>query len=143
MTSCLFVYGTLMRGAAQSSLGRAQRRRLDAAGEWLGPATMPGRLWDKGRYPLMTGPDARLLAGALQSERVHGEIYLLGAPGEVFAWLDPYEGIPAGATRGDEYERVTASARLADGRDVDAWVYRSTFAVVSLPRVADGRWRPR
>ncbi len=135
MTDHLFVYGTLMRAAARSRLGGGQRARLDAAAQWLGPALMAGRLYDQGRYPLLT-------ATADAQDVVHGEVYRLRAPADVFGWLDPYEGIPVGATAGKEYARLVRPATLGDGAALDAWVYLSTIAAPALPRIAGGRWTP-
>ena len=136
MTNCLFVYGTLMRAASASSLGRHERARLEASGEWLGAATIAGRLYDLGRYPVLVAPRAR-------HERVHGEVFRLHTPALIFRWLDIYEGIPPGMTRGAEYERVTATARLAAGDTIEAGVYLFAGNVAGLRRLPDGCWRPR
>lgn len=135
MTRHLFVYGTLMHAAAASRLGAEQRARLAAAGVWRGPATLAGRLLDKGSYPMLVAPTDH-------GDVVHGEVYELEAPDAVFRWLDPYEGIPAGRTEGDEYARVSRRARLADGTEVAVWVYVCAAAPAGLPEVPGGRWLP-
>lgn len=134
MTDQLFVYGTLMRAAAASRLGRDMRERLERSGAWLGTASIEGRLYDLGRYPLLK--PAR--SGA---DLVHGEVYRLSDPAAVFAWLDPYEGIEPGAGRG-EYERVVRPVTLTPGATSDAWVYLSAMDVPESRRLASGRWRP-
>lgn len=136
MTRHLFVYGTLMRRAAASRLGLDQRARLEAEARWLGPATLSGRLLDKGSYPQLVEPAG---SGGI----VEGEVYELIEPDAVFRWLDPYEGIPAGTTEGSEYTRVARRARLADGIEVDAWVYVCIAGSAALPEVPGGRWQPR
>lgn len=136
MLQYLFVYGTLMRRAAAAPLGRPERARLDAAGDWLGEARIAGCLYDLGRYPV-------LVAEPGAHEVVHGEVYRLHMPGVAFRWLDHYEGIPPGSTRGLEYERVIKPVHLAGGGTIEAWVYMHSGAVGQARRLADGRWRPR
>jgi gamma-glutamylcyclotransferase (GGCT)/AIG2-like uncharacterized protein YtfP len=137
MTDLLFVYGTLMRAAAAAGMGREMRARLDAEGTWCGPATVAGRLYDLGRYPgLVSSGDAS------DAPRVHGEVYRLRDPAASFAWLDPYEGIPAGRLRGDEYERLVRTVVLAGGEQVAAWLYHWHAGIASAVLVPDGRWVP-
>lgn len=133
MTPYLFVYGTLMRVADGWPLGRDMRRRLSACGAWIGPASMRGRLYDRGRYPL-------LVAHAGPGETAHGEIVRLRSPHTVFDWLDPYESVPRHRRRGREYARVVSRAWLADGRELNVWVYAHTGSGAGLRRMASGRW---
>ena len=135
MINHLFVYGTLMRNAADAPRGHPQRGKLDVAGEWLGPAEINGRLYDLGRYPI-------LVVGTARHETVHGEIYRLHTPALTFQWLDPYEGIPPGKSRGPEYERVIHKVRLADGNEIDAWVYAHHGPIGIARHDPKGRWRP-
>ena len=134
MIDRLFVYGTLMRAAATVAMGRDMRARLDAEGDWLGAATLGGRLYDLGTYP-------GLIRSTRSDERVHGEVYRLRDPRASLVWLDAYEGLPASQSRGSEYERVVDRATLADGARLDAWVY-SLIAEPAITRlIAGGRWR--
>lgn len=135
MTSHLFVYGTLMRRARRSRLGRAMRARLAREALWLGEAKMPGRLIDLGAYPGLVEDTS----GA----SVAGEIWRLRDADAVFRWLDPYEGIRPGAGaagRPGEYARVAASACLAGGRVVDAWVYVVRGSAAEARPIRSGRW---
>lgn len=135
MIDCLFVYGTLMRAAADVAMGRNMRARLDAEGVWLGAATISARLYDLGSYP-------GLVRATHHGDRVHGEAYRLRDPVASFVWLDAYEGIPAGRTRsGDEYERVVVPAILADGASLEAWVYTLMTEPAASQLVPGGRWR--
>lgn len=133
MTAHLFVYGTLMRAAADRPMGRGMRRRLAACGTWIGPASMRGRLFDRGRYPL-------LVKRCPPGETVHGEVFLLRSPRTVFDWLDLYESIPRHRARGREYARKVSQARLANGRVLKVWVYVHTGSGAGARRVGDGRW---
>ncbi len=135
MTDRLFVYGTLMRAAAASALGRDMRARLESEADWLGTATVTGRLYDRGRYPLLIVSDA-------SHDLVHGEVYRLRRPDETFRWLDPYEGLPPGSLVGDEYERRRWPARLADGTTFTGWLYVGRTDAGDAPRIAGGSWRP-
>ena len=134
MIDCLFVYGTLMRAAATVAMGRDMRARLDAEGDWLGSATLCGRLYDLGAYP-------GLVRSTRNGERVHGEVYRLRDPHASFVWLDAYEGLPAGQTRSHEYERVVDRALRRDGSIIEAWVYGLITEPNGARFVAEARWR--
>lgn len=130
----LFVYGTLMSHASRAAIGGDERRLLHASATSLGAATVAGRLYDLGSYPgLVTSPDA--------ADRVHGEVLELADPERLFARLDPYEGIDPARPDGGDYRRDLRPARLADGRELMAWVYVFRGPVAGCPRLADGRWR--
>lgn len=135
MTDLLFVYGTLMRSAAASRLGRDMRARLENSATWLGEATTAGRLFALGRYPALIGP-------ASGDDTVHGEVYRLGDAAAVFRWLDLYEDIPPGQLRGREYERIEQPVTLAGGNMQTAWIYRYLAPIPHLRQVPEGRWRP-
>lgn len=135
MTDLLFVYGTLMRRAANARLGRDMRERLEQSGTWLGEAETSGQLLDLGQYPALIAP-------AGPADVVHGEIYRLTDPAAAFRWLDPYEGIPPGRTRGREYERIEQAVTLADGKKDTAWIYRYLMAIPHPKPVPSGRWQP-
>ena len=135
MIEHLFVYGTLMRAASASTLGRDMRARLDAQGDWLGAATIAGQLFALDRYPA-------LVASQQAADIVHGEVYRLRDPAASLAWLDTYEGLPAGKTRGDEYERSVRQVTLASGPTIDAWVYTWLGDPTVSRRILAGRWLP-
>ena len=52
MNNLLFVYGTLL-AADTGTTGRSQRTRLARASRIVGQATLPGHLYDLGRYPAL------------------------------------------------------------------------------------------
>jgi gamma-glutamylcyclotransferase (GGCT)/AIG2-like uncharacterized protein YtfP len=126
-TRYLFVYGTLMSGA-RTKLGTAQRLRLAAESDSLGPASLHfARLYDLGRYP-----GAALSDG--EEEIVHGEVVLLADPQAALAWLDAYEGYVHGGGDANEYDRVVREVRF------DAWVYLLRRAPDEKKRLVSGRW---
>jgi gamma-glutamylcyclotransferase (GGCT)/AIG2-like uncharacterized protein YtfP len=128
MNPHLFVYGSLM-----SALQHPMGQRLAKEADLLGAASMPGRLYRIRWYP-------GLIESDVPADRVFGEIYLLQDPARSLAWLDEYEGLPAGHAATGEYERVERIARLDKARGLPAWVYLYRGDVSRLQRVADGRW---
>ena len=117
MTREIFVYGTLLRGEPN--------HRLLAGAEFVGAAVTEPRfeLVDLGPFPAMCTGGATA---------VHGECYRVDA--RTLTRLDRLEGHP------DYYPRV--SIRLADGREVEAYVMPS-HEVAGLPRIGSGDWRRR
>jgi gamma-glutamylcyclotransferase (GGCT)/AIG2-like uncharacterized protein YtfP len=133
MTEHLFVYGTLMLAAAASPMGAAMRARLERGAHWLGPATACGRIIDLGRYPAFVAADPPAM--------VHGEVFCLEGS-DLLPVLDRYEGIPAGALHGREYERRLETVTLADGTILRAWVYAFIADASAGSPIASGRWLP-
>jgi gamma-glutamylcyclotransferase (GGCT)/AIG2-like uncharacterized protein YtfP len=129
----LFVYGTL-RPAASASAGV---RRLAERARVLGAATVPGRLYDLGRYPA-----ARLDEAA--SGVVRGD--LLALPADALPAIDAYEGFdPAAPSRG-LFRRERCRAQLVAGPppvEREAWVYVWNGDAPPGPLVPGGEWRPQ
>jgi gamma-glutamylcyclotransferase (GGCT)/AIG2-like uncharacterized protein YtfP len=124
MADHLFLYGTLL-----PSLARPPAAALVARLRPLGPATVPGRLYDLGPYPaLVLDPPA--------ASRVCGELFALPDDPAVLARLDEYEDAVASDPAGGLYRRVETEATLADGRALACWVYvynRDVGAAVPIP----------
>ena len=129
MTQYLFVYGTLM-----SASGHPMGVRLAREAWHLGPASMPGRLYDLGKWP-------GLVDSALPGDRVHGEVYALPSPEDSFRWLDAYEGIAPGIAV-SEYARVQRRVTLEGGLEVNAWIYLYQWDLEQARPLPEGRWRP-
>jgi gamma-glutamylcyclotransferase (GGCT)/AIG2-like uncharacterized protein YtfP len=135
MINHLFVYGTLM-STATSELGRDMRLKLRREARVVGAATIQGRLYDLGRYPVMVrSGDA--------ADVVYGELLEIADTAVSLPWLDTYEGIGRGAQHADEYARVETTVKLATGGEMIAWVYEFQRAVTGIPRVRSGRWQSR
>ena len=128
----LFVYGTLM-STARAAYGRVERVRLARECANLGAATVPGRLFDLGRYPGCIGD-------APSGHLVHGEVVRLLEPDESLRWLDAYEGLQPDGGAGDEYVRERCVATLADGLRRDVWIYLYRGATTGLREITGGRW---
>jgi gamma-glutamylcyclotransferase (GGCT)/AIG2-like uncharacterized protein YtfP len=126
MTTHLFVYGTLLRRSRHPMSGF-----LAARARYVGAAKVRGRLYDLGRYPGMLEP-------ATDADWVHGDIYHLGDGTTTLAELDAYElaesPLPA------YFERQLASATLANGTSVPAWVWWYRGEVSESQRIASGRY---
>jgi gamma-glutamylcyclotransferase (GGCT)/AIG2-like uncharacterized protein YtfP len=98
-------------------------------GTFLGPASVPGRLYRVGWYP-------GLVLDAEEAP-VAGEVFEIG--GALLRELDAFEG--AAGEAGDEYERVKAEVTWNQtGRGEEVWVWEFRRAVDGLPRIASGDW---
>jgi gamma-glutamylcyclotransferase (GGCT)/AIG2-like uncharacterized protein YtfP len=127
MTNQLFVYGTLLRRSRHP-----MARFLADRARHVGAARVRGRLYDLGRYPGMTEPQA-------EDDWVHGDLYDLGEGTTTLAELDAYElaesPLPA------YFDRRIGEATLGDGTRVAAWIWWYRGAVAENERVASGRYQ--
>jgi gamma-glutamylcyclotransferase (GGCT)/AIG2-like uncharacterized protein YtfP len=107
----LFVYGTLHPDRAPAAIAPAVRtfRRL-------GPATVPGRLYDLGEYPgiHLNVPDPQLIPGTL---------FHLPEDPAILAQLDAYEGFDPAFPAQSLFLRQLTSATLPDGTTLACWIY--------------------
>lgn len=133
--SALFVYGTL-QSTARTRLGSAERRRLSTHGLVVGPARVPGVLYDLGAYPGLVPGTADGSVGA--AAWVHGEVVELAQPDRVFTWLDPYEGIVP-HLKTPPYRREVRAVTMAHG-ERNAWVYTYTGPLTGARPIRSGRW---
>jgi gamma-glutamylcyclotransferase (GGCT)/AIG2-like uncharacterized protein YtfP len=127
MLDRLFVYGTLMRG-----YDHPMARLVSDNADFIGAATIPGRLYLIRHYPGLVPSEDR-------ADVVHGEAFRLHRPHEILAALDDYEGCGDGAVA-PEYRRVTASLRIDGGTAQHAWTYLYIHDVTRLPRIVSGRF---
>ncbi len=104
MTNSLFVYGTLKRRTP------GKPHRLLRGAQFVGSASVRGKLYDLGRYP-------GLVRNGTTDDRVYGELYELPQTVAVrsLRTLDEYEG--------DEFDRRRMYATLSNGRRRASWVY--------------------
>lgn len=123
----LFVYGTLRRGA-----GHPMHDLLSRHAAFVSPASTAGRLYDTGRYPAAVPAED-------ESDRIHGEVYELDHPDEVWPWLDEYEGcFPADAADSLFLRRVVI-VHISGGRTLHAWMYWYNRPTEGLARIVGGR----
>jgi gamma-glutamylcyclotransferase (GGCT)/AIG2-like uncharacterized protein YtfP len=105
MTQLLFIYGTLMPGLRLEAQMQGAR--------FVGPAQVPGRLVDVGRYP-----------GLLQGDgQVTGEVYEVDDAH--LARLDGVEGVVPGDRAASQYwrEDVTVLSGPLQGQLVQTYVF--------------------
>jgi gamma-glutamylcyclotransferase (GGCT)/AIG2-like uncharacterized protein YtfP len=130
MLDRLFVYGTLMRG-----YDHPMARLLSDNADYLGAATMPGRLYQVAHYP-------GLIEAAAACDRVVGDVFRLHRPAELLAQLDDYEGCGEGCEQPAPYRREVTRVTLLAGGEVEAYVYIYNWDVEGLPHIVSGRFQP-
>jgi gamma-glutamylcyclotransferase (GGCT)/AIG2-like uncharacterized protein YtfP len=108
----LFVYGSL-RSEFDNHYAKLLRSRAELAGK----AVAPGSIFRIAAFPGYR-PEPR--------GEVHGELYRLNDPAEMFRILDEYEG--------PEYERVAIELGLIEG----AWIYQYRTQPPAKARIASG-----
>ncbi len=122
----LFVYGTLRKNRSGGL-----HPFLQGQPEFIGYATLPGRLYEVRNYPAaMTGNNS--------NERIHGEIYRLHDTGKLFQILDDYEECSEKFPKPHEYRRCQTTVYLSDNRAVLAWVYLYNWPVAELKPIVGG-----
>ena len=126
----LFVYGTLMQG-----MGNSFSDELTEGSEYLGSATVPGRLYDvKGEYPCA-------VTSSHSPGLILGEIYRLKNPVSLFQSLDLYEDCyPEDASRSlfiRTLTRITASNKQTH----TAWIYLWNRPLDGLSLIENGDYR--
>ena len=117
----LFIYGTLMPGL-----------RLEAemhGAERLGPARVPGRLVDVGRYPGLLHGDGL----------VTGEVYRVNDA--QLARLDAVEDMVAGDRAASQYWRERVQVRDGALAGQQVWTYVYNLPVDGLTPIAHGDYR--
>ena len=128
--SILFVYGTLRPGLAPASVADI----VDAC-QSLGPATLPGRLYDLKAYPgAVYDPAANTV--------IHGELLRLS---DTVPWdrLDRYEGCNPASPHGALFNRVRGTVTLVDGSTAAAWVYIYNRLAKEDRLIPDGRFETK
>jgi gamma-glutamylcyclotransferase (GGCT)/AIG2-like uncharacterized protein YtfP len=133
LVSCVFVYGTLLRGEIRHAA------ILRGAPESVFPATCPGRLIDLGDYPgmLVDSDDAR--------STVHGELVRFrdATLAAAVARLDAIEGFGGFGADGSLYLRRVVRVALAGGAVHLAWTYVYAGDLRAGRPIPSGDWRTR
>jgi gamma-glutamylcyclotransferase (GGCT)/AIG2-like uncharacterized protein YtfP len=127
----LFVYGTL-RKALDGSL----HPYLINQAEFIGNATLPGKLYHVGTYP----GAVPIPVGSRQC--VQGELYRLFRPHLLLQQLDEYEECGSHFPAPHEYLRKQENVSLSDNTHLQAWTYIYQHSTQGLRLVHKGDWRP-
>jgi len=126
MTSYLFTYGTLLSG-----MGHPMHEVLTHYAELAGPAYINGKLYELGQYPgLVLSNNTRKV--------VWGEVYRIHTEGELFRYLDDYEGCASHNRKPHEYRRDLVTIHDADGHSLLAWAYLYKKPVNHLQLIPNG-----
>jgi gamma-glutamylcyclotransferase (GGCT)/AIG2-like uncharacterized protein YtfP len=129
MNDHLFVYGTLLSGIAPTALAQLMSRLT-----YLGPASVPGRLYDLGLYPAAI-PDAE------SAEAVRGELYAIAPDVAALSMLDNYEGHFPDLPARSLFRRIRVSATRSDGIAIAAWMYAWNRPANGAKQIAGGDYR--
>lgn len=114
MAEYLFVVGTL-RKELWSRLAPELQALMQGL-RFVGAGHLAGELYDLGPYP-------GAIVGADFATTVRGEIYELPEPQVTLAQLDAYEGFVPGELEASLFARSKETITLADGQQLDCWMY--------------------
>ena len=109
-TGLLFAYGTLMK-----PWSHAAARFLHENSEYLGMASLAGRLYDLGDYPGLVYDTASPL-------QVKGQLFRLNDPARLLPYLDDYEGASEAIPESCLFRKELLPV-LFEGGTRSAWVY--------------------
>lgn len=124
----LFVYGTLRQSIAPS---REIRHLLHHETEFLGTATVAGRLYNIGNYP-------GLILTEDPGEIVSGELYKIRDKRVVLNTFDQYEGSVEPFPKPWEYQRVKTEVTTDEGAKILSWLYTYQWDVKEEMRIPSG-----
>lgn len=129
----LFVYGSLRRGS-----DNLMAERLTSEATYVGDASVPGALYDTGRFPAY-------LPHSDPAARVHGEVWALrpSSAESLLATLDQYEGFVPDARFGSLFLRVRVAVEFDDQSHGTAWMYHYNHRAAPESRIASGDWMLR
>ena len=124
----LFAYGTLLPNRTTPKTADLMRQL-----EYVGTATVKGRLYDLGEYP-----GAILDPGA--TSLIYGVIYRLPRNKAMLAELDLYEEVDPLAPHANLFARTKCSAKTSDGRIFECWIYTYNGDVTAAPLIPGGNY---
>ncbi len=129
-TTKLFVYGTLRRDPSHEMF-----RILARTARFVGEARVPGRLYDLGSYPGMTG-----MIIASDDRWVKGELFDIQPDSwsRTIQQLDEYEGCTDQDPEPHEYRRDLVKAQVSSGKTIDAWAYILNRKPSGLREISSG-----
>jgi gamma-glutamylcyclotransferase (GGCT)/AIG2-like uncharacterized protein YtfP len=123
----LFVYGSL-----RSGFQHAAYQYMAKYFQLLGHATVKGKLYDMGDYPVALP--------TTEEKFIQGELYTLNEADDfsyVIGQLDDYEGLYAEEGETPLYKRELATV-FCNGQSSTAWIYWFNGSVNSLQEIESG-----
>ena len=121
----LFVYGTL-RQASQAPMSQV----LASHSEYMDEGTIQAKLFDVGEYPAV-------VLSSNKNDTVIGEVFKINNSA-LLDQLDEYEGCSESDKQPHEYKRIKATAKLSNGKTVEAWIYAFNQSTDSLHLIESG-----
>jgi gamma-glutamylcyclotransferase (GGCT)/AIG2-like uncharacterized protein YtfP len=122
----LFLYGTLLVDDVPDEVAGAVRSL-----KRIGPGHVRGKLYDLGEYP------GAILTPSSKT-RIHGEIFQVPVIPNLLKALDDYEEFYPAHKEESLFIRTKAEATLANGQQVDCWMYVYNSDPGTAPLLADG-----
>lgn len=129
MSESIFLYGTLLPGAAPREIAEAAAQL-----RFTGEGFVRGRLYDLGHYP------GAVLDAAAEG-RICGAVFTLPDDPAVLRALDAYEEFDPAAPGLSQFVRVRAMATLAAGGSAECWIYVYNRDVRGVRGIESGVWR--
>ncbi|HKP38070.1 MAG TPA: gamma-glutamylcyclotransferase family protein [Pyrinomonadaceae bacterium] len=126
MHDYLFVYGTL-----RPSLARGESAQLIERLRYVGPATVPGQLYDLGPY-------AGAIVDQSSTNTIKGDLFELPNDDSVLEALDDYEDIDRADPQNSLFIRIRVIASMTDGRPLNSWIYVYNRDPGNAPLIAGG-----
>ncbi|HEX8844264.1 MAG TPA: gamma-glutamylcyclotransferase family protein [Pyrinomonadaceae bacterium] len=124
----LFVYGTLLPDNPAPEIAGLVRQL-----KYIGSATIKGRLYDLGEYPgAIIDPSSATL--------IHGEIYELPDDKATLTKLDKFEEFDPFSPKKSLFVRTKCLARLADGSNIECWIYVYNHDIRSAQLIPNGNY---
>lgn len=132
ITARFFAYGTLITGALDPGVDRLLARWCRR----LARGSIPGRLYDLGRYPAAVPSNE-------PGHRVLGWLFETQDPVRVLAALDRYEGVSPERPKTGTFRRVLVQVAVSDQpRTFNAWAYYYNRPPGRPPVSPEGTTRP-
>lgn len=128
MSEYLFVYGTLLPGAAPAEIAEAASQL-----RVVGRASVKGSLYDLGDFP---GAILEVASG----RRIAGTVFALPENPSVLRALDDYEEFNPAPVAESQFLRVRAMAELDSGAALECWIYVYNLDVTHARLIESGEW---
>jgi gamma-glutamylcyclotransferase (GGCT)/AIG2-like uncharacterized protein YtfP len=131
MSEYLFVYGTLLPGAAPAEIAAAAAQLVPVGTGWV-----QGSLYDLGHFP-------GAVLESSSGRRIAGKVFLLPANPAVLKALDEYEEFDPEAPEQSQFLRIRTTVKLSIGGALECWIYVFNQDVRNAQLIECGDWMSR